>query len=103
MLRELHSIVEQYLEGSISLADMEDWLVPRLPILFHLPPMEPEATDLAADIEVGLAELSSGELSEGEFRNILRNLIAPVQVVYTEYPLGRSATYTGASNSTRWR
>ena len=76
---ELLSIIYQYVEGIKSLKQLEDWLVPRLPLLFHLPPSDPEATELAALIEGGLAELSRGDRSEEEFRALLRSLISRVK------------------------
>ena len=77
---ELFDIVDQYLERVISLQELEEWLVPRLPFFFKLPYSGVE--ELVATIEVGLADISDGTISEEEFRQSLRDSIDR-QAVYT--------------------
>jgi len=77
---ELFDIVDQYLERVISLQELEDWLVPRLPFFFKLPYSSGE--ELVTAIEVGLAEISDKTLTEEDFRSSLRDAINR-QVAYT--------------------
>jgi len=62
-----------YLHGEIALEDFERWLVPRLPLLLSLP--SSLMSDLVATIELGLAEMSSGALSEEAFRGELKEFM----------------------------
>jgi len=77
---ELFDVVDQYLERIISLQELENWVVPRLPIFFKLPYFGGE--ELVTEIEMGLAEIGDKTLAEEEFRSSLRNLINK-QAVYT--------------------
>lgn len=70
---EIFRKVFQYLDGKISLEDVEDWLVPHLYELLILAPCS--ASELAGVIELGLAEISNGQSSEEDFRSLLRKYI----------------------------
>lgn len=93
---ELLNIVDRYLERAISLEELEDWLVPRLPALFKMP--YSAVSDLVAEIEAGLAELSDATRTEEEFCNLLKNYIQKVRVVWVNYPTENHVMYTGSSN-----
>ena len=70
---EIFREVFQYLDGRISLEDVEDWLVPHLYDLLMLAPCS--ASEIAGIIELGLAEISNGQSSEEDFRSLLRKYI----------------------------
>lgn len=70
---EIFGKVFQYLDGKISLEDIEDWLVPHLYEFLTLPPCS--ASELAGVVELGLAELSIGQHSEHDFRAMLQEYI----------------------------
>jgi len=70
---EIFRKVFQYLDGKISLEDVEDWLVPHLYELLTSAPCS--ASELAGVIELGLAEISNGQSSEEDFRSLLRKYI----------------------------
>ena len=70
---EIFSKVFQYLDGKISLEDIEDWLVPHLYEFLTLPPCS--AAELAGIVELGLAEMSRGQSSEEDFRSLLKKYI----------------------------
>ena len=96
---ELLSVIDEYVEGVISLVELEDWLVPRLSSLFRLPLTEPDATDLAAAVELGLAEMSNQAKTEDEFRKMLKTLLQGIISVRVVYPPDR-VTVTASSNQT---
>jgi hypothetical protein len=70
---EIFRKVFQYLDGKISVEDVEDWLVPHLYELLTLPPSS--ASELAGIIELGLAEISNDQSSEEDFRSLLTKYI----------------------------
>jgi hypothetical protein len=70
---EIFSKVFQYLDGKISVEDIEDWLVPHLYEFLTLHPCS--AVELAGVLELGLAEMSSRQCSEDEFRSLLKKYI----------------------------
>lgn len=70
---ELYRMSHRFMESRIALADLEDWLVPRLGELLDLPPSA--GRDLVDAIEGGLAEMGDGILTEAELRERLRELV----------------------------
>ena len=70
---EVFSKVFQYLDGKISVEDIEDWFVPHLYEFLTLPPCG--ASELAGIIELGLAEMSNGQSSEEDFRSLLKKYV----------------------------
>lgn len=70
---EIFRKVFQYMDGKISLEDIEDWLVAHLYEFLTLPPCS--AVELAGIVELGLAEMSSGQYSEDGFRALLKKYI----------------------------
>lgn len=93
------SVIDEYMEGAISLEQLEDWLVPRLPVLFRLPLAEPDAADLAAAVELGLAEVSNQAKTEEEFRKMLKALLGELTSVRAAYPSDK-VTVSESSNQT---
>lgn len=85
---------QDYLEKKISLKDFEKWFVPLLPLIFSLP--KSFVTDLANTIELGLAEMSDGILSEEQFRATILDFLSIHQIntygFYPEIPLLNSTT-----------
>ena len=93
---ELFSVVDQYLARDITLEELEDWLVPRLPFFFKLP--YSSDTEFVAEIEMALADMSNQTQTEDGFRSLLKNLLEQVQVVWVEYPTENETNYTESSN-----
>lgn len=100
MTSELLSVIDQYVEGAITLEQLEDWLVARLVTLFRLPLSEPQATELVAAVELGLAEMSTGTRTEDEFRSLLRALLQRSQIIPLSYPAESPVTRATSSNET---
>lgn len=69
----LQSVVLEYIRSDIELEDLEDWLAPRLHSSFDSGSSADE--DLVAEIELGLAEVADGTLTEDEFRQSLLSTI----------------------------
>lgn len=75
---ELYEKAIQYLNNEISLAELENWLVPRLGEVLALPTgLE---LDLAGEIELGLSEMSGGHLKEDDFKTELLRLLQAAEV-----------------------
>lgn len=70
---EIFRKVFQYLDGKIDVEDIEDWLVPHLYEFLTLLPCS--ASELAGVIELGLAEMSSGQCAEEDFRSLLKKYV----------------------------
>ena len=76
---EVFRKVFQYLDGKISVEDIEDWFVPHLYELLTLPPCG--ASELAGVIELSLAEMSSGQCSENDFRSLLKKYVREHNII----------------------
>lgn len=70
---EIYKKVIEYLNNEIPLAGLENWLLSNLGQILSLPPCL--ARELAGDIELSLAEMSEDNLTESEFRSVMRNIL----------------------------
>jgi hypothetical protein len=96
---EIFRKVFQYLDGKINLEDVEDWLVPHLYEFLTLPTSS--ASELAGVVELGLAEMSSGQCSEEDFRSLLKKYIRKHDTITIDIrPLGLVCA-TGSANTTQ--
>ncbi len=92
----LHSQVNRYLEGRITLEQLEEWIVTRWRQLFALP--HSGASDLAGSIERGLAEISDGVTTEDEFKQTLLEALrreATTGIAYTEIAQTETSNSSG--------
>lgn len=88
--------VNRYLAGEIGIPDLETWVVAHIGEVLSDP--RSTAYQLAGTIELGLAELSAGDINEQEFRELLREFELTHPVVVVSIPgNGNSAS---SSNST---
>lgn len=99
---EFFEKINQYIDGDISLEQLEDWYVPRLPTLID--DEDSAESNLVASLELGLAELSSGVQSENELKEYLSEALSEVQVelrpIFLD-PRDESIRWiTGSSNET---
>ena len=92
LLRKIHL----YLEGQTSIKEFEDWYVPQIPLFLAFPPSR--ITDLIATIELGLAEMSSGILSEDGFCHSLRDFLREDTTILLCYPNEFSMVSTGTTD-----
>ncbi|SPE39784.1 hypothetical protein SBA3_3410003 [Candidatus Sulfopaludibacter sp. SbA3] len=70
---QIRAQLADWIEGRISLAEFEDWFVPATWNIHHC--NDPEAEDLADEIELSLSEYSGGYLSASELRDGMRKLL----------------------------
>jgi hypothetical protein len=95
MLSHLVSKIHQYLDHAISLEELEDWLLPRLPLLFQRP--DSLVARLAATVELGLAEISDNVTTEDEFRTLLEAAVQQ-EPIGSFYPDRMGFTESGSSD-----
>ena len=91
---ELYRRIIQYLNDEISLSQFEDWFLPSLGQILSLP--DGPALDLADNIQLALAEMSSGDRTEAELKSIVISLMESSYIDIREstpYPL-----LTGTTN-----
>ncbi|MBI2918910.1 MAG: hypothetical protein HYY01_13085 [Chloroflexi bacterium] len=88
--RLLHQ-VNRYLAGEIVLEQLEDWLLARWRQLFSLP--KSPASELAGTIELGLAEMGDGLITEDEFKDTLIAHLRSTPTAEIVFP-EESHTYT---------
>ena len=90
---ELYKKLIQYLNGEISLTKFEDWFLPNLGQIINLPDCPPR--DLAGDIQLALAEMSNGDRTKAEMKDLIRGLIESSDIVICE-----SAPYSISAGTT---
>ncbi len=94
IISELQEQVFRYLDSIVSLSDLEEWYVPRLPMLVTSPYTE----ELVSTIELGLIEISSGLRSEDEFKELLQEFMREHNTIRIQYPDTDIIVSTSASN-----
>lgn len=92
---ELLNVIDQYLKRVIGLEELEDWLAPRLPFFFRWP--YSSTTELVAEIEMALADMSEQRQTEEDFRSLLNKIVGQPRAVWINYPT-ESIIYTESSN-----
>jgi hypothetical protein len=91
---ELIAQVRRYLAGELSRDELQDWLVP----LVWDPDsagLEPQTDNLVNSIQLHLAELTGGHITEEEFRGYLRALLPSTVSVFVSY--GAQERHYGSS------
>jgi len=94
LISELQEQVFRYIDGIVSLSNLEDWYVPRLPMLVTSPYTE----ELVSTIELGLIEIGSGLKSEDEFKELLQEFIREHNTIRIQYPETDVVISTSTSN-----
>src|SRR3972149_5242112 len=96
---DLRDKVLQFVESSINMGQLEEWLVPRLSFFLRTP--DTVDADVVAAIELGLAEVSSGIKTKDEFRDYLKNVLRENSAISTFFPANLSQrTESGSANRT---
>ena len=98
---DLANKLQQYLEESITLAQMNEWLAGRLP--FYLQNPSTEDAKLVSVFELGLAELDDDLSTEEDLRQELSQFMrehVSVQTWYDPQAIMREINNTGSSNET---
>jgi hypothetical protein len=92
---ELRNKIIEFAENKITIAELEDWLVPNLPTLIASPTSID--TDIVSVIELGLAELNSGLRSQEELTNYLLEALRDESIKAT-YPNAIGQTFSSSSS-----
>ncbi len=80
---DIFAKADQYVRGTISFDDLEDWFIPLLPDFFSRADGDSSA-ELAAVIEMGRAELSSEIIDEQEFKQMIQSFLSSLETVRIE-------------------
>ena len=89
---DIFQIAHNYTEGRVTMADLEEWLVPRLGVFLADPDSTP--SQLAGLIELSSADLADGESDEAEVRRLVLAFLREHEIIHLPDPLR-----AGASNS----
>ena len=96
---DLRDKVLQFVEASITMSQIEEWLVPRLPFFLRNP--DTVDADVVAAIELGLAEVSSGIRTKDDFRDYLKNVLRENSAISAFYPINLTQRIeSGSANRT---
>lgn len=95
MYSQLLRRIVDYLSGKISLAELEQWVVLRLPTLYS-PPFA-AIWKLVDEIESGLMEIDEGVIDEADFKRRLGQKVSAVPIIES-YPESTRMVTTSSSS-----
>lgn len=93
---DLRNAILSFIEQERSAAQLEEWLVPRL--RYYLENPDDTDANVAAEIELGLVELSKGRESEDSLRVALQALLQRESTFHLSLGDARNATFSSAVN-----
>jgi hypothetical protein len=93
---ELRDMVLQFIDSKITIKQLEEWLVPRLPVFLKFP--DSSDANVVAAIELGLAEISDEIRTEDELRKLFQDAIQRPTVL-AFYPVNQSVHLTSESSN----
>ena len=96
---ELRKVIYEFIQSNITVQQLEEWLVPRLPTLIKK--HDSSDADVVATIELGLAEMSDGVRTEEDFRRLLIGVVCEQATVPPSYSSESFSDITASSNSTQ--
>ncbi len=88
----LRDKILEYIQKRISVTDLEEWLVPQIPLLIADP--DSAESDLVAAIELGIAEFEAGIRSDENLVRFFEQVLSENNVI----SVNLSKTVTGSSN-----
>lgn len=89
----LRDKILEFTQKRISLSDLEEWLVPQIPILISDP--DSAESDLVAAIELGIADSEAGIRSSEDLIRFFEQVLSENTVI----SVNLSKTVTGSSNA----
>lgn len=94
---ELRERITQYVDNALSLEELEEWLIPRLPI--YARESDSEDANAVATIELGLAELSEELFTEEQLREQLQALLNRMHSIKLPSPFEDMIVTTSRSSN----
>lgn len=88
----LRDKILEFVQKRISISDLEEWLVPQIPVLIADP--DSAESDLVATIELGIAELEAGIRSSEDLIRFFEQVLSENNVI----SVNLSKTVAGSSN-----
>jgi|SRR3989304_5825233 len=80
---ELRDRIQEFISATITIAQLEDWLVPRMPYFLRFP--NTSDADVVSAVELGLAEIAHGIRSKEEIRKYLEQVLQEYNAVSASY------------------
>ena len=93
---DFYEIILQFIDAKITVQQLEEWLVPRLPSLVRIPTSVNANT--AAAVELGLAELNAEIRTITEFRQYLKDILEDHPFIQFVFPKNSIPIITSSSN-----
>ena len=90
---DIFGVTHRYLEGGLTLDDVQEWLVPRLGSFLVDP--DCTASQLAGLFELCFADIAAGEADEDELRDLISDFLRANETIMLA-----SAVRTTTSNAT---
>ncbi|HLB48125.1 MAG TPA: hypothetical protein VJL59_14050 [Anaerolineales bacterium] len=73
LTQDLRDKIQQYIKSAISLTDLEEWIVPRLPVF--IASAHSADADVVSAVELGLAEINAGLRTEKQLQEYLAQVL----------------------------
>jgi hypothetical protein len=89
----------EFIDNKITIAELENWLVPNLQSLISSP--ESIDADVISAIELGLAEIDAGLRSQHEFVEFLLEVLSE-ESIKTTYPITSATTSSSSAGDNRY-
>jgi hypothetical protein len=95
---ELRDTIQDFIAAKITIAQLEDWLVPRLPYFYRFP--NTADADVVSAVELGLAEMTNGIRDKDEVRKDLKRVLETNNAVLAFYHQGDFQNIESVSTNT---
>ena len=92
---DIFGVTHRYLEGDLTLDDLQEWLVPRLGSFLVDPHCT--ASELAGLLELCFADIAAGEADEDELRGLISDFLRANETIVLA---SASAVQTATTNAT---
>src|SRR3989304_2454081 len=98
LTQDLRDKIQQYIKSAISLTDLEEWIVPRLPV-FIASALCADA-DVVSAVELGLAEINAGLRTEKQLQEYLAQVLREQHVTRLFFSAPIRINESGTTNET---
>src|SRR3972149_5941250 len=97
MSMDLHSKIYEYVSRTLSLQELESWIVPRLP--YFISQTDSSVEKLASAVELCLAEFQAGLRSQRSMRAFLARQLGDNPIIWAPIYESRIQDATGSATS----